>query len=57
MLFKNLLLVNAILFVPFGIGFVFIPSTLLSLYGVNPVLLSIIMFTETPHQHLIVLAS
>jgi hypothetical protein len=36
MLFKNLLLVNAILFVPFGIGFVFIPSTLLSLYGVNP---------------------
>ena len=36
MLFRNLLIVNAILFLPFGICFVFIPSTLLSLYGVNP---------------------
>ncbi|MDX1416174.1 MAG: hypothetical protein R3293_18395 [Candidatus Promineifilaceae bacterium] len=36
MRFRNLLIVNAVLFLIFGLGFVFIPSTFLSLFGVNP---------------------
>ena len=36
MKFKNLLIVSAVLFLAFGIGFVLIPSTLISLYGIIP---------------------
>ncbi len=36
MKFKNLLIVNAVLTLAFGIGFVLIPSNLISLYGISP---------------------
>ena len=36
MSFRHLLTVNAILFLPFGVGFLIIPSMLLSLYGASP---------------------
>jgi hypothetical protein len=34
--FRNLVVVNAIVFLAFGVGFVLIPAPLLSLYGISP---------------------